>query len=314
MKILTHWDADGIISASKVLEVIDGEVYIPRIGTWRFEAIPREALKGTLYVLDYSLPREDWEKVCEMIEDLVIIDHHTGNEAPCGKTINPALRGIEVPACSLVVSNYFRIPYDWRDAVAIAADLGDPAGNPFWVKIVKEQRLNEEDIMEAAALLNSCYRTLDYECIKEYAYNLRQMELEEVLNDKRLRANRERARSRLEEYLRKANCVGRVCLIRGDEDVHLFASALWKRLKRNGVSIVITINEKMMRIYCRGDERDYEEAIRRAKQIGLKEVGGKKEVCSAHVTREELPRVIRVLREMKLLDEFEFLESSVIEH
>ncbi len=314
-KILTHWDADGIISASKLLEVIEGELYVPEIGRWKFEAIPPEALGGTLHVLDYSIPPKDWEKVCERVEDLILIDHHVGSRPPCGKIINPALRGIEVPACSLVVSDYFKLPYDWRDAVAIAADLGDPFGNRYWEKVVRERKLDERAVLEAAALLNSCYRLLDYDCIIEYSRKLKDMSLEDLLSDERLRRNRARAKEKLEEYLSRAMCTEKVCVVRGDEGVHLFTSSLWKKLsKGNELIVLITIDEKRFRAYCKGGDRDYSEIIELLRKRGFEETGGKKHVCSVQAPLSDLERFLKVLKELRLLDELELLEPSVVEH
>lgn len=296
MKVLTHWDTDGIVSASKLLEVINtNEVYVPRIGSWRFKAIPPEAFGDVLYVLDYSLPQEDWVEVCKRVKDLVYIDHHPGSKPPCGKTVNPALEGEAPPSASVVVSQYFNLPLDWRDAVAIAADLVNPEGNPIWEEIVRKEGLDKEKVKEAAALLNACYRLNDYDCIKRYIFKLKDMSLEELYEDQYLWNRRREVLRRIDELVKRAECERvygiKVCKVKGDPSVHNFTNALWKRL-REGETIVITIDGERARIYCRGGNRDYTELIKMLKEMGLDEVGGKVQVCSAYVEPQRLEEVL----------------------
>ncbi len=296
MKVLTHWDTDGIVSASKLLEVIDvKEVYIPKIGSWRFKAIPPNAFGDVLYVLDYSLPYEDWIEVCKRVKDLIYIDHHPGSKPPCGKTINPALEGEAPPSASIVLSEYFNLPLDWRDAVAIAADLVNPEGNPIWEEIVKKEKLDKEKVKEAAALLNACYRLNDYDCIKKYIFKLKDMTLDELYNDSYLWEKRREVQKRIEELLNKTECEKvngvKVCKVYGDPSLHNFANALWKRLKE-GETIIITIDNERARIYCRGGNRDYTKIIKMLKEMGLEEVGGKVQVCSAYADLKRLDEVL----------------------
>ncbi len=300
VKVLTHWDADGIVSASKLLHKVDAEIYVPRIGSWSFEAVPEEALGDELYVLDYSMPSEDWAKLCSSVRRLIVIDHHHAPEPPCGVVINPALEGKAPPSASVVVSDYLGLPYDWRDAVAIAGDLHDPRGDPLWEALVRKLRIRGEDTIEAAALLNSCYKLMDYDCIKEYSKRLKYMTLEELLRDERLRKRREEARRLLDELVSKAECFyqnGRkVCVIEGDERAIIMASSIWKRLKDEGKeTVLIALGNGRARIYCRGGDVDYTYIIEALREMGIKEVGGKKVVCSANLTEEELPKALGAL-------------------
>jgi len=297
-KVLTHWDADGIVSGSKALQVLEAPVYVPRIGSWSFEAVPKEALGDVLYVLDYSMPYEDWAKLCSSVKDLIVIDHHAAPRPPCGKVTNPALEGRAPPSASVVVSDYFNLPYDWRDAVAIAGDLHDPRGDPLWEAIVKKEGIRGEETIEAAALLNSCYKLLDYNCIIEYTKKLRYMTLRELLNDERLLKKREEVRRVLEELVSSAECVKKddrkVCVVKDDRGI-IMISSLWKRLKDEGETVVVALGRERARVYCRGGEYDYTSLIKMLRGLGVKEVGGKKVVCSANLDRHELPKVLKAL-------------------
>jgi len=296
--VLTHWDADGIVSGSKVLQVLDARVYVPRIGSWSFDAVPKEALGDVLYVLDYSMPYEDWAKLCSSVEDLVVIDHHAAPRPPCGKVINPALEGRAPPSASVVVSDYFNLPYDWRDAVAIAGDLHDPRGDPLWEAIVKKEGIRGEETIEAAALLNSCYKLLDYDCIIEYTKKLKYMTLQELLNDEELLKKREEVRRTLEELVNSAECVkkrGRkVCVIRDDRGI-IMISSLWKKLRDEGETVIVALGKDKARVYCRGGDYDYTSLIETLRGLGLKEVGGKKVVCSANLNYRELAKALEAL-------------------
>ena len=296
--MLTHWDADGIVSGSKLLQVIEAPVYIPTIGSWSFEAIPKEALGDELYVLDYSMQYEDWEKLCSSVKDLIVIDHHVTSRPPCGKVVNPALEGEAPPSASVVVSQYLNVPYDWRDAVAIAGDLHDPRGNPLWEAIVKKEGLRGEDTIEAAALLNSCYKVMDYECIKEYTKKLSSMTLNDLLNDEKLIKTREKAKRILDQLVASAECFEeggrRVCVVKDDEAI-IMASSLWKRLRDEGETVIVAVGKDRARVYCRGGDTDYTFLINVIKSLGIKEVGGKRQVCSANLKREELEKVLAAL-------------------
>ena len=296
MKVLTHWDTDGIVSASKLLEVVKtNEVYIPRIGSWRFSAIPQEAFGDVLYVLDYSLPDQDWVEVCKRVKDLVYIDHHPGGKPPCGKVINPAFEGKAPPSASVVVSEYYGLPLDWRDAVAIAADLVEPEGNPIWEEIVRKKNLDKGKVKEVAALLNSCYRLYDYDCIKKYIFILKDVALDDLYNDKELWERRKRVQEMIDELVKKAKCEKvngiKVCFVEGP---HTFTNALWKRL-REGETIVVTLYDGRARVYCRGGDRDYTTLIKKLRDMGVEEVGGKVQVCSAYVRPEELEEVLTAI-------------------
>ncbi|ABU81739.1 hypothetical protein [Ignicoccus hospitalis] len=300
VKVLTHWDADGIVSAAKALRKLgEVEVYVPRIGRWSFEAVPPEALGGKLYVMDYSMPYEDWQRLCEGVEGLVVLDHHAAPKPPCGEVYNPALEGNYVPSASLVVSDYFGLPYDWRDAVAIAGDLHDPWGNEVWEAILRKEKVRGEDVVEAAALLNSCYKLLDYDCIY---YSIKKVSkansLSEILEDRRLRAKREEALKLVEELERRAECwdegYRRVCVVR-DERAALVASSLWKRLNRGKETIIVIAWDAGARVYCRGGKKDYTVLIEALRSAGIKEVGGKDVVCSANLRSHELEKVLKIL-------------------
>jgi len=297
-KLLTHWDADGIVSGSKLLQRLDLPVYVPRIGSWSFEAVPREALGDKLYVLDYSMPAEDWARLCASVKDLVVIDHHVAPKPPCGTVVNPALEGDSPPSASVVVSDYLGLPYDWRDAVAIAGDLHDPRGNPLWEEIVRKEGIRGEDAIEAAALLNSCYKLMDYECIKEYTRKLISLTLEDLLSDRRLIEARERARKLLDELEASAECreLGdkKVCIVKGDEAL-IMTSSLWKRLRGKGETIIIALGRDKARVYCRGGSFDHSYLIEKIRELGVKEVGGKKQVCSAIMRPEQLRTVLEAL-------------------
>ncbi len=281
--IVTHWDADGIVSASKLLEKVKGEVFIPKIGTWRASAIPSEALQGEVYILDYALPKEDWEYICKRVKRLVVLDHHPTSEPTCGEVYNPALKGVDVPSASLVVSEYLKLPLDWRDAVAIAGDLHDPRGNPIWEELVRRYELNAEDVIKGASLLNSCYKLLDYECIKRYSYILSSLTLKDLVNDEYLNKKLEEVKKLIDNYVKRAKCekIGdwKVCIVEGDERASIMINSIWRRLK-DGKTIIVVKTNDVHRVYCRGGEVDYLELLKHLKGDVI-EKGGKKVVCSA---------------------------------
>ncbi len=295
--IVTHWDADGIVSANKLLEKIEGEIFIPKIGVWRAHAIPQEALKGVVYVLDYALPKEDWARICSNVDELIVIDHHPTSSPPCGEVYNPALQGKDIPSASVVVSEYYlKIPLDWRDAVAIAGDLHDPRGDPLWERIVRRENINGEDTILAASLLNSCYKLLDYDCIKRYSRTLSSYTLKDLINDEYLLKKYERVRELLDKYVERAECEKvngwKVCVIKGDERAMIMINSLWRRLK-DGKTIVVVVTDDVHRIYCRGGNVDYLRLLDYLKGEIL-EKGGKKAVCSAKF-RGDPWRVIEAL-------------------
>ncbi|MCE4625856.1 MAG: hypothetical protein F7C35_08375 [Desulfurococcales archaeon] len=189
-----HWDSDGIASMSLALRWMGTDrvesIGVPRIGVYRADAIGRGS--GRLLVLDYGIPGSEYERLATFgYKGIVVVDHHLVTP-PSNRAgllyCNPAALGCDesIPAysASLVLGSLlYNKPGSVERVLMAVGIVGDyapyidaaqkgsretvPEAVVYAAEILRGTKWSVEELRELADVLDSPYRLLDIDCIRE---------------------------------------------------------------------------------------------------------------------------------------------------
>lgn len=317
--IITHWDTDGIISASLLLSWLgspmEAKVIIPPFtfnwGRNFLDMIEKESKeRGYIAILDLAVPGGTLDLVWARVKrTLVVIDHHAQPELPKRMAIvyiNPARKGDpggRWPSAAHVLSSI--IGY-WKDplliATSIVGDLGPEARasmvyqdymakaglhpvNDFWIAESCASLIDAASIMGRRDVLESLPMRL----------SLEERPCEIILKDGLLHSLKAKAESELEELLSNAkpeHTTGDIIVfVLKGEGRH--ASKLSRRLSRiYKDKIVVVVYKSLSTGILRGYVRSYKpntppliRVVERLRSLGYP-AGGKFQVGNNVVALE----------------------------
>lgn len=315
--LVLHWDSDGIASASLLKEIlvsngIEVLLVIPTIGYYNVDAIPLSRLKSfnpnLVVVIDYALKPWDLEQLeYEASAPVMVIDHHV-NQLPSKPLYhNPVARGLPgelYPSTTWVLRELLGIDINLRVLLGIAGDRGVKAEEtPVWDTIeyiLRGKQWTWEKIVELAELVDSNYRTGDYEGIiraidKLTSYNDR---LEEALTDREWREKK----MGIDQEIDKLTSIEPTktledMLVYEVESKYYIASAVTRKLalKHQDKVVVVAfkhLGEGPCHVYARSWKYDLSPAIT---LLSLREyeVGGKKEVVAMTIDCEQVGQALK---------------------
>jgi single-stranded DNA-specific DHH superfamily exonuclease len=203
--IVHHWDADGVASAALLARRLGGKLVgtdVPRIGVYAAEAVPEPPRNALLVVLDYGIPGPEYDKLAERTSTpIAVVDHHAVEPPRRLSTYcNPVAlkKGSErdYPGNSLLVYKLLGEPRDTGDqflaALGVVGDL-EPflkagrkhPGLALAEELLRETNVSLEEASRLARSIDSCYRLLDYDCLRYAVTRLAENPLG-ALNDRRL--------------------------------------------------------------------------------------------------------------------------------
>ena len=282
--IITHWDADGVITASLLLSWLnspeEAKVVVPPFTfSWDrdfLDIIERESKeRGYLAVLDLAVPGGTLDLVWARVKKtMVVVDHHVQSELPRRPAIvyiNPARKGDpggRWPSAAHVLSSILGY---WKDPLLLAAsivgDLGPEARaslvyqdymakaglhpvNDFWIAEDCANLIDAASIMGRRDVLEVLPKRLSFE----------ENPCEIILKDGLLHSLRAKAEGELEELLSgaKPELVTDDILVFVMKGEGRHASKLARRLaKKYKDKIVIVIYKSLGTGKLRGYARSY---------------------------------------------------------
>jgi len=314
VKILYHWDCDGIASAaitylfreSKNLETLL-EVPQPEI----YDESTYESLtdKENLVVLDYAV----YPKF-----KAYVVDHHIVNYEGHALICNPIMCGAkedEYPSTTMVIYKYIISGYEHLVALGILGDLGLRALHGRWRRFIesacKEYSVDVKDLIKASEILNSCYALLNRNLIFKACKLLIDKGVGGILGDSEISSIKERIDAEVRDAIANAE------KILEDSKIVVFSvdvnSAIVSRVGRALASkyadrvIILIARIKTLgidRMYIRSTTRNLSKVLHQLRLLMKRiSMGGKDSIisliCSSNRCSKELPIVLSVLKKLR---------------
>ncbi len=300
MLIIYHWDTDGICSASLLYDKYD-ELFLPKIGNYFLTDKEIEEIKemgqNEICIVDFAL-NEDSLKKLKKIAKIKIIDHHLTKKIDGIEYINPIIEGKDeqkYPSSSWIVNEYLG---NKENLLAFLGVVGDwekrIIKTRFYKKLKKFMENNKikfEEMLEMVKLIDSNYKVGDIEEIKRAVYILKDMDKEEILNNKKWKKNKEMVDNEIEKALNgKEKRIGKILIKEIDCKYNVISSVARKLWEKN--EYVIVINKGYFKndcqIYVRG--KNIFSLVKLTKKYVY---GGKKNVIGAIIPKKECNEFVK---------------------
>jgi len=321
--IVPHWDADGIASASILLNILDNYklntyISIPKLGFYEYKAINKNDVSAyspdTIILVDYALSIGEIRNLEREYDiNVCVIDHHVNSLPREVRYVNPYVHGLSLsdyPSNTWLLHKHFDVPLNLQVLLGYFCDLG-PKYKIFreWFninKFIRKKHWCINDLIEAKNIINSCYQLNNPDAIKEVIHWLRNVEkLSDVILNHDLRSNYSLVSKEIERIINSISPVEegsnyRVYKIRSK---YLITSDIGKFLAAKNMGyITIVISEVIngpKSIYVRSYDYNLSKSILKLKGLGYN-VGGKENVFSIQLSsfsQKVLDDVINSLEE-----------------
>ncbi|WP_317895130.1 DHH family phosphoesterase [Pyrofollis japonicus] len=310
--VVHHWDADGVASAALLARRLGGRLVgtdVPRIGVYTAEAVPEPPRDALLAVLDYGIPGQEYDKLVERTNTpIAVVDHHAVEPPRRLSTYcNPVAlkKGSErdYPGNSLLVYKLLGEPRDTGDrflaALGVVGDLEaflkagrEHPGLALAEELLKETNVSLEEAGRLARSIDSCYRLLDYSCLRYAVRRLAEDPLG-ALNDRVLGE----ALAKAEKIVEKA--LGSLEKLYKDEAIAVYwlsldayvTSAIGRRLAAENPDKVMVLAHYMPRekrgyVYIRSVSKELVGLARFLRERGVKP-GGKTNVVVVEFSNKD---------------------------
>ncbi|OYT44702.1 MAG: hypothetical protein B6U85_09660 [Desulfurococcales archaeon ex4484_42] len=307
--IIHHWDTDGVSSAAMLLRKLGNErvvdVVTPKIGFYEYSAIPKPDFDvDTIVILDYGVNGDEYEKYYLSLDRhvrLIVIDHHMVFAPKLSDIvyINPLSSGVShelrYPSTSSIVYEILDMPNDKvmkslyllgiiGDIVPLLKNSNKLLHLNYIHDIIKEVNTDIKELIKLSESIDSCYRLLDYTCLKEAVYIGSKDGVEGLLKLKPLINARARAESLINDALNKLHLIlnrKNVKLYELTYDAYVTSAIGRKLAELNPKDVIILLHHipKLNKgfIYVRSISRKLNVLWRKLIAEGIK-VGGKEYV------------------------------------
>ncbi len=182
--VLHHWDADGVASASLILDWLGdhAELYVPPLGFYWLDSRAADEMRDlgtfdTLMVLDVALPVESVERAASAVGAgrVVLVDHHV---RPRGRLPASWISLVDVgqPSASWHLTRLMGARPDLRSILGIAGDLGPTLrSHPVYgevLRVLDSLGMGVEELERLAELVDANYRVGDREGVRDAVFAL----------------------------------------------------------------------------------------------------------------------------------------------
>lgn len=217
--IIPHWDADGVASASTMLELlydwaINTIITIPKIGFYNVHAINKQVTFNNIdavLLLDYALSEADLNLLRKKFNDvdLYVIDHHANPLSRKVNYLNPYLYGTplhHIPSTTWVIHEYLGVKLNLKIMIGVIGDL-NPKYEEFYrweyiQKTIEKNKWQVKDLIYATELIDVCYQTNNSALVEAAIYKLvRASEPQDIIYDKELRNSYDMVRREINKIL-----------------------------------------------------------------------------------------------------------------
>lgn len=302
--LIHHWDTDGICSAKLLLEKLGEKIVAnrtPILGNYFLTPEEIEKCKGFDFIIiaDMSLPEENIQQLNRQAVNVLIFDHHLGEEIKTVFHHNPIIKGEnpdDYPSASWIVNDFLENPVNLFAILGIVGDHEQKIkNNSKFNQIIKdfceENNLTFEDLHKMVYLLDSNYKKGDKQAVEKAPYTLL-----ETKKPRDILENPEwnKYYNMIEEEINKQlNDVGETfdqTILKKMNSSFNIISTVTRKLAWNTQKNTIVVNtgffDDLDQLYIRTISKNMEPMIKRGKELGFK-CGGKKEVLGAIIPKNK---------------------------
>jgi len=296
--VLHHWDADGVASASLMLDYLGdyAEFYVPPLGFYWLDSQAANEIRDlgtfdTLMVLDMALPVESIERATSAVgaSRVVLVDHHVRSRErlPASWT---SLVDVRQPSASWHLTQLLGAQPDLRSILGVAGDLGPTLRShpvyPEVLGVLESLGMAVEELERLAELVDANYRVGHREGVRDAVFVLSRGYKApwSLLELKKWVLRHRSAEAEVERVVREANVedFGSVVYVEF-ESPHLLISTVGRRFawSRDRVAVLV-LNSRWRKGYAQvysrvhGLDLDLTPLAEMARSRGYN-VGGKRE-------------------------------------
>ncbi len=316
--VVHHWDADGVSSAAILMrERGRMPVFTPPVGEFKFDPRIESGVYSSklAYFVDLNMPGDVF-RLAErgLLRKAYFIDHHIQEPISHDRIIyhNPLSRGEVYPSASFVVSELF----NHSSYLTVLGAVGDVGERLFEMerfgelaeKILEEEGVGVEEVLEAVRLVDSNYITLDRYGVEEAALFLSEAELDDVLERVEWIEKAKEVKEDIERAVNSARVNGGVAFVCFYSPNAIISKVARELVWSGKASVCVAVNRGFngkYQLYVRlnrGDKR-CRELIESLRKLGIN-AGGKEEVVGSVFEADE-ERLERALEEVRRIFGFE---------
>ncbi len=312
--VLHHWDADGVASASLILDYLGdyAELYVPPLGFYWLDSQAANEIRDlgtfdTLMVLDMALPVESIERAASAAGAgrVVLVDHHVRPRERYPASWVP-LVDVRQPSASWHLTQLLGVQPDLRSILGIAGDLGPTLQShpvyPQVIEVLESLGIGVVELERLAELIDANYRVGDREGVRDAVFVLSRghRDPRSLLDLKKWVIRHRSAEAEVERVVREASVedFGSVVYVEF-ESPHLLISTVGRRFawSREGVAVLV-LNSRWRRGYAQvysrvhGLDLDLTTLAEMARARGYR-AGGKREAVGVILPELEAREFVR---------------------
>lgn len=310
--LIHHWDADGICSASLMLEHLKDKNIInktPQLGNYFLteEELDEYSKFDFVIIVDMNLPEENILRLSKKAK-IMIFDHHLGKEIKQVFHHNPVIKGQdpdEWPSASWILNEFLGNDVNLFSLLGIVGDHeGKIKKNKKFDKIIsgfcKKNNLTFDDMLKMVYLLDSSYKLGDKKTVEKSPHFLLKIESsKEILDNPEWNKNFTILNDELAKQLKTPSDEINGIILKKISTPYNIISTVTRRVAWDSGKDTIVINTGFFddrdQIYMRC-KKSAEPMIMRGKSLGYK-CGGKKEVLGAIVPKEKTDSFVKEIIE-----------------
>lgn len=243
MRIVHHWDTDGICSAAMLKKIFPESSNIcPRIGEY---SVKNLNLDSDAIIVDLSISIDEINSLPDMIK---IYDHHTVKNIVRKKNyFNPIYEGRrfqDFPSCTYVIKKYFNMKHSFLVDLGVVGDLG-----------IKAKPLYEDfdEYQEAVNLIDSNYQMNDRMGVIEAVNELAKSgSLTKVLRNEKWRKGKMIVKEEIKKWLEVgADEEKGIYILRINTNFQIVSAITRTLYYEEKMEPVIVVNDRTGHIYLR---------------------------------------------------------------
>lgn len=317
--LLHHWDTDGMVSASFILDELPKEIgvttFTPMIGNYYLEEKDRENIEDIdpdfVIVVDMALPSDSIDFL-KNFGKAIIFDHHLQDKHDVHLHQNPVIDGAspkEYPSATWVVSEFLEREPNFKSVLGAFGDREEKLKENKEAMetvntVLKELDVDFDTMLECIHLLDSNYKLGNRGDITDMPRRLRSMtHPDDVLGLEELQENREKLDEAIDQEINaELEELKEDVLYREMESPYNIISPVTRRLawSRDGKKVVVSNSNFMedgCQIYIRGPIPDSEAIIQKAKDRDYS-AGGKSDVVGMVIPQADKEEFLDEIVEM----------------
>lgn len=300
--LIHHWDTDGICSAKLILEKLKDkniQNVTPVLGNYFLteEELEKYQKYDFVIIVDMNLPKENIDVLSKNAE-VMIFDHHLGNEIKTVFHNNPIIKGKDpdkYPSASWIINDYLKNDVNLFALLGVVGDheqkiKDNPEFNKKINEFCQENNLTFEDLHKMVYLIDTNYKVGDKSAVEQAPHTLLEIQNgEEILKNIKWNQNLENLDKEMNKILDTPGEQINDLIFKKINTPYNIISTITRKVSWETGKNTLVINTGFFddkdQIYMRS-KKNAEPIIKRGKELGFK-CGGKKEVLGAIVPKDK---------------------------